>query len=110
MIQEDICSNKTGIMYTSPRGGRRVPVWRRRKWQIDAAIGSRRKMHRICHPHAAPNARGVAKQGAALPPATPTEVTTAGRAAAIPTLRHPDTDRHRAASHLRRAAIPGQTG
>jgi len=33
----------------------------------------------VCHPHAAPKVRGAAKQGAALPPATPTDTTTTER-------------------------------
>jgi hypothetical protein len=44
--------------------------------QIHVAVGSHRKMRRVCHPHAAPKACGAAKKGAALRhTATPTDTT-----------------------------------
>jgi hypothetical protein len=47
--------------------------------EIHAAVGSHRKMRRVCHPHAAPKDRGAAKKGAAPPSATPTDTTTTER-------------------------------
>jgi hypothetical protein len=55
--------------------------------EIHVAVGSHRKMRRVCHPHASPKASGAAKKGAALRhPAAPTD-TTHYRA---PQRRHPE--------------------
>ncbi len=42
-------------------------------WEADQPSVS---VSEVCHPHAAPKARGVAKKGVALPSATPTDTTT----------------------------------